>query len=44
MTPDSLDSITIKGFKSIAAIEDLRLRPINILIGANGSGKSNFHS
>ena len=37
-----LDHITIKGFKSIASIENLELRPINILIGANGSGKSNF--
>ena len=39
-----LDTITIKGFKSIASIEDLKLGPINILIGANGSGKSNFVS
>ena len=37
-----LDYITIEGFKSIASIEQLALRPINILIGANGSGKSNF--
>ncbi len=37
-----LDYITIEGFKSIASIEKLALRPINILIGANGSGKSNF--
>jgi predicted ATPase len=37
-----LTSISIKGFKSIASIEDLRLRDINLLIGANGSGKSNF--
>jgi predicted ATPase len=37
-----LDSITIKGFKSIASIEELKLRPINVVIGANGSGKSNF--
>ncbi len=42
MPSDALDYITIKGFKSIAAIERLPLRPINILIGANGSGKSNF--
>jgi predicted ATPase len=39
-----IDSITIKGFKSIASIENLKLRPINVLIGANGSGKSNFLS
>ncbi|MBI4331580.1 MAG: AAA family ATPase [Chloroflexi bacterium] len=37
-----LDSITVKGFKSIAAIEGLKLGAVNVLIGANGSGKSNF--
>ena len=37
-----LDNITIKGFKSIASIEDLKLEAVNVLIGANGSGKSNF--
>ncbi|MBP7280060.1 MAG: AAA family ATPase [Leptospiraceae bacterium] len=37
-----LDSISIKGFKSIASIEDLKLGAINLVIGANGSGKSNF--
>lgn len=37
-----LESITIKGFKSISSIESLILRPINIVIGSNGSGKSNF--
>jgi len=37
-----LDTITIHGFKSIAAIDELKLRPINVIIGANGSGKSNF--
>jgi predicted ATPase len=42
MTSDTIQSITIEGFKSIRSIKVLRLRPINILIGANGSGKSNF--
>ncbi len=42
MPGSSLDCITIKGFKSIASVEKLTLRPINVLIGANGSGKSNF--
>src|SRR5580698_1609347 len=42
MTSVALDFITIKGFKSIASIEKLTLTPINVLIGANGSGKSNF--
>lgn len=37
-----LDKVTIKGFKSIRSVEDLEIRPINALIGANGSGKSNF--
>lgn len=38
----ALDYITIKGFKSIGAIEALQLSPINVLIGPNGAGKSNF--
>jgi predicted ATPase len=42
MPSNALDYITIKGFKSIASIEKLKLGPINVLIGANGSGKSNF--
>lgn len=42
MPSTALDYITVKGFKSIVAIEKLPLRSINILIGANGSGKSNF--
>lgn len=37
-----LDTITIKGFKSIGSIDQLNLGPVNIVIGANGSGKSNF--
>lgn len=38
-----LDAITIKGFKSIAAVEKLQaFGAINVLIGPNGSGKSNF--
>lgn len=42
MTTKTLDHITIRGFRSIASIERLELRPLNVLIGANGSGKSNF--
>ena len=38
----ALDYITVDGFKSIGSIERLRLNQINVLIGANGSGKSNF--
>jgi predicted ATPase len=37
-----LDYITIRGFRSISLLEKLALRPINVVIGANGSGKSNF--
>ena len=37
----ALESISIKGFKSIRDVE-VKLRDINVLIGANGSGKSNF--
>lgn len=38
-----MKKIEIKGYKSIKNL-DLELRPINIIIGANGSGKSNFLS
>lgn len=38
-----LQRVIIKGFKSIKTM-DLELRPLNILIGANGSGKSNLIS
>lgn len=38
-----LHRIKIKGFKSIKTL-DLKMNPINILIGANGAGKSNFIS
>jgi predicted ATPase len=38
-----MDYIKIAGYKSIKDIH-LDLMPINILIGANGSGKSNFIS
>ena len=41
--PPHLRHVTLKGFKSIQSL-DLDLRPMNILIGANGSGKSNFIS
>lgn len=38
----SVRSITIRGYKSIQALENFELRPLNVLIGANGAGKSNF--
>jgi predicted ATPase len=37
----SLDHIRIQGFKSIRD-QSVSLKPLNILIGANGAGKSNF--
>jgi predicted ATPase len=37
-----LDTITVRGFKSIKAVVNLKLEAINVLIGPNGSGKSNF--
>lgn len=38
-----MDYIDIKGYKSIKDLH-LELKPINVLIGANGAGKSNFIS
>lgn len=39
-----LAEISIHGYKSIRALNSLRLDDMNILIGANGAGKSNFIS
>ena len=39
----SLEKLKIKGYKSIVECE-LEMRRLNVLIGANGSGKSNFIS
>lgn len=39
---DTIKRLTIEGFKSIRKLEDFELRPLNVLIGANGAGKSNF--
>jgi predicted ATPase len=39
---DTIKRITIEGFRSIRKLEDFELRPLNVLIGANGAGKSNF--
>jgi len=38
-----LEHVKVNGFKSIKSM-DLKMKAINILIGANGSGKSNFIS
>ena len=37
-----LDTITVSGFKSIRSLENFELRNLNVLIGGNGAGKSNF--
>ncbi|MDD2770269.1 MAG: AAA family ATPase, partial [Methylococcus sp.] len=37
-----IQKLTAKGYKSIAKLENFALRPLNVLIGANGAGKSNF--
>ena len=37
-----LDSLSVRGFKSIREMDSLPLTKLNLLIGANGSGKSNF--
>lgn len=39
-----LDKISISGFKSIKELNNFKLGPLNILIGSNGAGKSNFIS
>src|SRR5881394_3411105 len=38
----ALDALTIKGFKSILELDNFKLNKLNVLIGANGAGKSNF--
>src|SRR6266568_3433660 len=42
MLETPLDSITVSRFRSISSVKSPPLRPINVVIGANGSGKSNF--
>jgi predicted ATPase len=37
-----LSNLTIKGFRSIRELKDLSLASLNVLVGANGAGKSNF--
>lgn len=37
-----LQTLTLKGFKSIRAIDALPFEDINIILGPNGAGKSNF--
>ena len=37
-----LESVRIRGFRSLADVELSDLGPTSVLIGSNGSGKSNF--
>lgn len=37
-----LESISIRGFKSLGEVTNLKLGSTNVLIGSNGAGKSNF--
>jgi predicted ATPase len=39
-----IKKLTINGFKSIRKLDEFPLEDLNVLIGANGSGKSNFVS
>lgn len=39
---EKLHKISIKGFKSINELKDFELKDVNVLIGGNGAGKSNF--
>ncbi len=39
---ESLDRLTIRGFKSIRELTDFDLRNLNVFIGGNGAGKSNL--
>ena len=38
----ALNQITLKGFKSIKDLTDFKLEKLNMLIGANGAGKTNL--
>ncbi len=40
--PPFISSISIENFRSFASLQDFELRPLNVLIGATGSGKTNF--
>lgn len=43
-TKNPIKQLTIKGFKSIKELNKFELNSLNVLIGANGVGKSNFIS
>ena len=37
-----IDKLTVRGFKSIKELVDFELRDLNVIVGANGAGKSNL--
>lgn len=39
---ERLKSISVRGFRSIREVQDLELGKLNVLVGANGAGKSNL--
>ncbi len=39
-----IERLSVAGFKSIRSLDDFELRGLNVLIGANGAGKSNLLS
>jgi predicted ATPase len=43
-TEKFLNSLTIRGFKSIMELNDFALKKLNVFVGANGAGKSNLIS
>lgn len=43
-TTNPIRELSISGFKSIKRLDKLRLESLNVLLGANGAGKSNFVS
>ena len=40
--PDHISKIAVRGFKSIADEQQIELRPLTLLAGANSSGKSSL--
>lgn len=40
----AIEKLTVEGFKSIKQLTDFPIKQLNIMIGANGSGKSNLVS
>ena len=42
MKPAMIESVSIQGFRSLADVEISAMPSTAVLIGANGSGKSNF--